>query len=236
MPTDRVGVLLLSPGKPGVGVTALDPASSIGKSCGDCVVRVLQGDPASLLPALNAAIPLAGTPSSVNNRPIGGEAVVLKVSVTNPQTDNGINAILLVEAFDANGLAASDSYATVELNVDPVTPDAEPGISGYQVRLVGGVGRVQLSGLSQQPGNNNPITEVRVEARVTNSGGTISSSRNFKVSELSIGSRDPLTPNTTDTQAPTRPFLLKAIWAFQAVISASLVAYVPSLEVKLPRA
>jgi uncharacterized repeat protein (TIGR01451 family) len=208
MPTDRVGVLLLSPGKPGVGVTALDPASSIGKSCGDCVVRVLQGDPASLLPALNAAIPLAGTPSSVNNRPIGGEAVVLKVSVTNPQTDNGINAILLVEAFDANGLAASDSYATVELNVDPVTPDAEPGISGYQVRLVGGVGRVQLSGLSQQPGNNNPITEVRVEARVTNSGGTISSSRNFKVSELSIGSRDPLTPNTTDTQAPTRPFLL----------------------------
>ena len=207
MPTDRVGVLLLSPGKPGAGVTALDPKSAIGKTCGECVVRVLQGDPATLLPALNAAIPLAGVPSS-NNRPIGGEASVLKVSVINPQTDNGINAIVLVEAFDANGLAASDSYATLELNVDPITPDAEPSISGYQVRLVGGVGRVQLSGLSQQPGNNNPITEVQIEARVTNSNGTISSSRNFKVSELSIGSRDPLTPTTSDTQAPVRPFLL----------------------------
>ncbi len=208
MPTDRVGVMLLSPGKPGAGVSALDPTSSIGKTCNECVVRVLQGDPATLLPALNAAIPLAGAPSSSSNRPIGGEATVLKVSVINPQTDNGINAIVLVEAFDANGLAASDSYATLELNVDPITPDAEPGISGYQVRLVGGVGRVQLSGLSQQPGNNNPITEVQIEARVSNSNGTISSSRNFKVSELSIGSRDPLTPNSTDTQAPARPFLL----------------------------
>ncbi len=208
MPTDRVGVLLLSPGKAGTGVTALDPSSAIGRTCGTCVVRVLQGDPATLLAALNAAIPLAGAPSSTNNRPIGGEATVLKVSVINPQTDNGINAIVLVEAFDKNGLAASDKYATLELNVDPITPDAEPGISGYQVRLVGGIGRVQLSGLSQQPGNNNPITEVQVQARVSNSGGTISSSRNFKVSELSIGSRDPLTPNTTDTQAPARPFLL----------------------------
>ena len=208
MPTDRVGVLLLSPGKPGVGVSALDPSSAIGKTCGECVVRVLQGDPTTLLPALNAAIPLAGAPSSSNDRPIGGEATILKVSVINPQTDNGMSAIVLVEAFDANGLAASDSYATLELNVDPITPDAEPGISGYQVRLVGGVGRVQLSGLSQQPGNNNPITEVQVEARVTNSNGTISSSRNFKVSELSVASRDPLTPNTTDTQAPARPFLL----------------------------
>jgi uncharacterized repeat protein (TIGR01451 family) len=208
MPADRVGVMLLTPGKAGAGLTALDPSSAIGKACGECVVRVLQGDPATLLPALGSAIPFGGTPTSANNRPIGRAATTLKVSVINPQTDNGISAVVLVEAFDENGLAASDSYATLEINVDPVTPDAEPGISGYQVRLIGGVGRVQLSGLSQQSGNNNPITEVRVEARVTNSNGTISSSRNFKVSELSTGSRDPLVPNTTDTQAPVRPFLL----------------------------
>jgi uncharacterized repeat protein (TIGR01451 family) len=208
MPADRVGVMLLTPGKANTGLNVLDPTSAIGKTCGECLVRVLQGDPAVLLPALNAAVPFGGPITEANTRPIGGEATTLKVSVINPQTDNGIAPILLVEAFDQNGLAASDSYATVELNVDPVTPDAEPNVSGYQVRLVGGIGRVQLSGLSQQFGNNNPVTEVRVEARITNSNGTISSSRNFKVSELSIGSRDPLAPSTTNSSAPDRPFLL----------------------------
>ena len=214
MPADRVAAIVAIPGARSAdgnrNDARIDPNSAMGKILGLGDLRVLQGDP-SILEALNLAIPFQGDASSATNaaRPQGGPAISLKVSVERPTTDSLDRPTLLVEAFDKDGLPANDEFVTVELSVDPVDPDAQPGIPGYQVALENGVGRVRLQNLSGGVSGQStpPVTEVRVEARVTNANGTISSSNNFKVgaSSSSVNAPDPLQPGTAATVGVDRP-------------------------------
>ncbi len=210
MPADRVAVIVALPGARSAdgnrNDARIDPNSAMGKILGLGDLRVLQGDP-SILEALNLAIPFTGEAGAGNERPQGGPATSLKVSVERPTTDSVDRPTLLIEAFDKDGLPANDEFVTVELSVDPVEADAQPGIPGYQVALENGVGRVRLQNLSGGVSGQStpPVTEVRVEARVINENGTISSSSNFKVTEFSLTASNPLAPNSTNTTAISRP-------------------------------
>lgn len=53
-----------------------------------------------------------------------------------------------VRALDAAGRGVAGSYLTLSSNLDPLTPDAEPNVSGYQIRLQDGEGILELRPLT----------------------------------------------------------------------------------------
>ncbi len=210
MPQDRVAVVAAIPSRSANGLSGvrIAPDSALGKIIGTGDLVVLQGD-ANILELLGQAVPFAGATTNTDARPQGGQARSVRVRVENPTTDSIDNPSIIVEAFDADGLPASDMYATLESSVDMLDPDAAPSIPGYQVRLENGVGRVRLQNLSNSASqqNFNPITEVRVEARISNDNGNISSTQNFRVTSngLTANNPTPLQPNSTNTTAVDRP-------------------------------
>jgi uncharacterized repeat protein (TIGR01451 family) len=138
-------------------------------------------------------------------------AVKLEIKLERNTTDPTDQPVLTVRAFDASGNPAKDEFATLEINVEPLTPDAEPNISGYQVRLVNGVARVRLRDLGRGEGEVTPTIEIKVEARVTNENGTISSSLSFNSSELALNSSNPLLPDVTPVSASERPLVASGL-------------------------
>jgi uncharacterized repeat protein (TIGR01451 family) len=213
MPKDRIAVILASPKSRSASdqrTAMLDPNSSIGRELGNAELRVIVGDP-SVLNLLSQA-----TPTSQNagaNNGLGGTAVLLRVSAIRATTDPIYQAVIVVEAFDNDGKPANDQFATLAFNVEPRTPDADPDQTGYQVKLVSGIGRVELEWIDGKPGDNNPINTVKVEARISNDNGIITSSQNFKVIDLNA-----LTPDSSNTavNAGNRPLVASGLVSVQA--------------------
>ncbi len=191
-------------GKPNQG-QQIDPASVIGKLVGQGQVRLVQGE-TEALENLSKAAPI-GSNSTVLTRAVGGAATTIKLRGEHLTTDSAGQASIVVEALDKDGNPASDTFVTLELNVEPATPDAASELTGYQVKLENGVGRVRLVNLGGNLGDNNPIPTVIAQARITNANGTVSSSTQFKVSELSINASDNLQPTALPVGAAPRPWV-----------------------------
>ncbi len=216
MPADRIAVIAAIPSSrtaAGPRGATIAPDSALAKLIGTGDLIVLQGDNSILIP-LAQAVQFNGQTSGAAATPAltGGPATTVRVSVARPTTDSIDQPQIVVEAFDANGLPASDQFATLEANVDIVDPDADPDTTGYQVRLLNGVGRVRVANLSggNANANANPIGEVRVEARVSNENGVISSSQKFTASSftaLNATASANLEPTSTNTSAVLRPFV-----------------------------
>ena len=213
MPEDRVGVIAVLPARSASTArsdTRIVPGSPLERLTGPGELLVLQGS-SGLLTVLGNAVPFSASSSDLAaaQRPVGGIATTLRVRVERPTTDSIDAPTIVVEAFDRNGLPASDAFATLEANVDFVDRDAAPLEGGYQVKLVGGVGRARMQSLSGGVANqsNPPITDVKIEARVTNATGTISSSTAYRVGDpsSSIAAPNPLQPTNTSTTAVSRP-------------------------------
>jgi uncharacterized repeat protein (TIGR01451 family) len=210
MPADRVAVIAAIPARSADGPRGARIAadSPLGRLVGTGDLVVLQGSP-DILNVLELALPFGGTSTNAATRPQGGAATTVRVRVENGTTDSLDNPMIVVEAFDKDGLPANDEYATLESSVDIISPDAAPSIPGFQVRLENGVGRVRLQNLNNSASQQdfNPITEVRIEARVSNDNGNISSSQNFRVGSngLTAANPNPLQPTTVSTTAASRP-------------------------------
>jgi uncharacterized repeat protein (TIGR01451 family) len=209
MPQDRVAVIAIVPARPANTartVPTVDPQSTLGRLTGPGELQVLQGDP-SILTDLARAVPYTG--SSATGRPVGGPATRLVVRAERATTDSIDQPTIVVEAFDRDGLPANDAFATLQTNVDLVDRDANPLEPGYQVALTGGIGRARVQNLSGGVANqsSSPVTEIRVEARITNSNGVITSSNAFRVNEISsaVAAPNPLQPSSTPTTAVDRP-------------------------------
>ncbi len=210
VPSDPSAILLLpqtrAVGKPRQGAT-LDPSSAIGKLVGQGEVRLVQGD-AAALENLSKAVPMGGAASgNTVQRTLGEPAATIKLSGEHLTTDPADQASLIVTAFDKDGNPANDMFITLELNVEPATPDAAPELAGYQVKLENGVGRVRLVNLGGNLGDNTPIPTVTAQARVTNANGTVSSSTQFKVGELAVNASDNLQPSALPVSATARPWV-----------------------------
>jgi len=74
---------------------------------------------------------------------VGGTAQI-QVLATQMLADGSTPLRVKFRALDAFGNLASLSSVTVRTNLEPRTPDANPGESGYQVRLEGGEGVLEL--------------------------------------------------------------------------------------------
>jgi uncharacterized repeat protein (TIGR01451 family) len=205
MPRDRVGVLLVLPNSRSAGeprnTVKLDPNSTVGKLVGQGELRLVQGD-TSVLEAFANARPFGTAPAaSATTQEVGGPAVRIRISPLRLTDDPVSQPALLIEAFDQNGKPANDPFVTLEVTPEPSTPDAAPNLPGYQARLENGVAIVQLSNLSQAYNQNPPVTEVTAEARITNAGGTISSSLRFNAADLNVTQLEPSAfPVTTQTR------------------------------------
>jgi uncharacterized repeat protein (TIGR01451 family) len=212
MPADRVAVIAAIPSRSADGPrgTRIAADSPLGKLVGIGDLVVLQGSP-DILNILDQAIPFGGTATDAATRPQGGAATVIRVRVENGTTDSIDNPMIIIEAFDANGLPANDEYATLESSADIISADAAPSLPGFQVRLENGVGRARLQNLSNSASQQdfNPITQIRIEARISNDNGNISSSQNFRVGTngLTADSPNPLQPTTNNTSAVSRPIV-----------------------------
>jgi uncharacterized repeat protein (TIGR01451 family) len=211
MPEDRVAAIVVIPARSADGARGvrISPNSPLGRLVGTGDLVVVQGSP-DILNVLDQAIPFGGsTADTANTRPVGGVATRVRVRVENGTTDSIDNPQIVVEAFDQDGLPASDEYATIEASVDIISPDAQPSVPGFQVRLENGVGYVRLQNLSNSASNQNfdPIAQVKIEARINNQNGEISSSQNFRVTSngLTAANPNPLQPTAVNTTAVSRP-------------------------------
>jgi hypothetical protein len=211
MPEDRVAAIVVIPARSADGArgTRISANSPLGRLVGTGDLVVVQGSP-DILNLLDQAIPFGGsTADTANTRPVGGAATRVRVRVENGSTDSIDNPQIVVEAFDADGLPASDEYATIESSVDIISPDAQPGVAGFQVRLENGVGYVRLQNLSNSASQQNfdPVALVKIEARVSNQNGVISSSQDFRITSngLTAANPNPLQPTSINTSAVSRP-------------------------------
>ncbi|MFN3266088.1 MAG: DUF11 domain-containing protein, partial [Deinococcales bacterium] len=211
MPEDRVAALAAIPARSAGAARGvrIDPSSPLGRIVGNSDLVIVQGSP-DILNVLAQALPFAGTAADIAvSRPVGGAATRVRVGLVNGTTDSIDNPQIMVEAFDRDGLPASDEYATLESSVDILSPDAQPSVPGFQVRLANGVGYVRLQNLSNSASQQNfdPIALVRVEARVSNENGIISSSESFRVTStgLTAATPNPLQPTIANTSAVSRP-------------------------------
>ena len=215
MPADRIAVIAAIPSSRSAGAprsTAIAPGSPLAKLLGTGDLIVLQGDNSILIP-LAQAVQFSANASNPSAPALqGGPATTVRVSLARGTTDSIDQPQIVIEAFDANGLPANDAFATLESSVAIVDPDADPDTTGYQVRLTNGVGKVRIANLSGGTGNANanPIGELRIEARVSNVNGFISSSEKFTAAgftALNATSSNSLEPATTNTSAVLRPFV-----------------------------
>ncbi|PNY82380.1 hypothetical protein [Deinococcus koreensis] len=179
----------------------LDPASELEAALGVGDLRQLAGE-GDLVAALIAAQPLSPNVPSPDTAVTYGPATTLRLTPLRITSDPADAPTLLVEALDAGGQPANDPYVTLSVVPEPVTPDAAPLESGYQVRMVGGQGRVRLSTPGPDPRRAATLDVVRAEARVTNETGTVTSSTRFKLSEVWV--RNPA-PQETAVEGSPRP-------------------------------
>jgi uncharacterized repeat protein (TIGR01451 family) len=207
MPKDRVGAILFLPSR---GASAardglrLEPASPLGQRLGAGELRLLAGDP-SLLKALLESQPVT------DQRPVGGPAKSIRVHGERISNDPSDAPVLVIEALDAQGNPANDSFVTLELSADPITPDAAPEIPGYQAKLEHGVARVRL-GILGRLGDVSLPNDLVVAARISNTNGTISANERFTVDAF----KPNLEPNALPVNATDRPWVAAGLVSLQA--------------------
>ncbi|MDW8425437.1 MAG: DUF11 domain-containing protein [Meiothermus sp.] len=171
-PQDRLGVILQTREARSAGKPRTPQAQPFLGSLGD--VRVLLGEP-GLLQALAQAQPIRRSERADFSLVQGGGApATLQVYPSGPlTTDRADQPELTIVVRDAQGNPANVGYVTVNVRPEPEEPDAEPGLPGYQVRVVNGEARLPLSSLGTRLQGGSPdwvevlvmAGEVRQEAR-----------------------------------------------------------------------
>jgi hypothetical protein len=207
MPQDRAGAILFVPSRAASAARdglRLEPASPLGQRLGAGELRLLAGDP-SLLKALLESQPLP------DQRPIGGLAKTIRVYGERLSNDPSDAPVLVIEALDAQGNPANDSFVTLELSADPITPDAAPELPGYQAKLEYGVARVRL-GILGRLGDASLPNDLVVAARIGNTNGTISANERFSVDAF----KPNLEPNALPVNAMDRPWVAAGLVSLQA--------------------
>jgi uncharacterized repeat protein (TIGR01451 family) len=211
MPEDRVAAFLALPSNRSAGVprNPIAADSPMGRLLGAGELRQLQGDP-SILGVLAQALPFAGSSGTATTvpRPVGGFATSLRVTAVRPTTDSADQPSIKFEAFDKDGLPAKDEFVTIQINADPADPDAAPALTGYQVRLQNGVGLLRLQSLQTRALDTLPQDTLRVDARIANPNGVVSSSHDFRIDDFSVLAQNPIDPNATPIAASSRPTIL----------------------------
>jgi uncharacterized repeat protein (TIGR01451 family) len=207
MPQDHAGAILFVPSR---GASAardglrLEPASPLGQRLGAGELRLLAGDP-SLLKSLLESQPVP------DQRPVGGPAKSIRVHGERISNDPSDAPVLVIEAFDVQGNPANDSFVTLELSADPITPDAAPELPGFQAKLERGVARVRL-GILGRLGDVSLPNDVVVAARISNTNGTISANERFSIDSF----KPNLEPNALPVNATDRPWVAAGLVSLQA--------------------
>ncbi|MFC6592707.1 hypothetical protein ACFP81_12355 [Deinococcus lacus] len=75
---------------------------------------------------------------------LAGAVSEVKVTPLQLVADGSTPLRLKVETLDALGKHTAQSYLTVDSNLEPLIPDAEPGVAGYQLRIRDGEGLLEL--------------------------------------------------------------------------------------------
>ncbi|WP_287370043.1 hypothetical protein [Oceanithermus sp.] len=102
----------------------------------------LVGDP--LKQAYEGARPLAGREGAPARVVRPGEPGTVAVEPVAAVADGRTPLRVRVMRFGEDGEPAGDGYLTLQTSPEPATPDADPELSGYQVRLQDGVAEVEL--------------------------------------------------------------------------------------------
>jgi uncharacterized repeat protein (TIGR01451 family) len=186
------------------------PNSILGSLVGTGELVLLEGN-AEVIQMLQSANGVNGILLNDLRPETKGPAVKLEVKLERPTNDPSDQPVLTIRALDASGNPANDEFVTLEINVEPQTPDAAPEIPGYQVLLNNGVARVRLRDIGRGEGEVAPTVDVKVEARVSNENGTVSSSLSFNTSELALNSSNPLLPSVTSVVASERPLVASGL-------------------------
>jgi uncharacterized repeat protein (TIGR01451 family) len=160
-PADRLGVVLQTPQTRSAGTPRTPGQQPFLGSLGD--VRVLIGAP-GLLEALAQARPIQQSDlADLRLVQGGGSPATLQVYPSRPlTTDRADQPELTIVVRDAQGNPANVGFVTVNVQPEPRDPDAEPGVPGYQVRVVNGEARLPLSNLGLRTQGGSP-DEVQVE-------------------------------------------------------------------------
>ena len=98
----------------------------------------------ALRPGRNSIQALSGDERSGIEVFVAGRPAAIVVSPERAVADGRSPIELNVSVRDAAGLAIGDGYVVVQSPLEPVAPDAAPGLSGYRVALHDGVGRLRL--------------------------------------------------------------------------------------------
>jgi uncharacterized repeat protein (TIGR01451 family) len=178
----------------------LDPSSAVGKLIGLGEYRLLQGDKVYLA-AFATARPAELGAARVA---VGGPATAIRIVALRNTTEPVDQPSLLIEAFDAEGNPANDEFVTLTTSPEPYDPDASAAV-GYQAKLVDGSAIVRLQPVGPGPGRNVTQSNVKAEARITNGGGTVSSSATFRSTDLSGPS---LSPNKAGVEGASRGWII----------------------------
>jgi uncharacterized repeat protein (TIGR01451 family) len=180
--------------------SGLDPSSAAGKLVGLGEYRLLQGDKAYLTAFANARPAELGA-ARVG---VGGPATTIRIVALRNTTEPVDQPGLLIEAFDSEGNPANDEYVTLTTTPEPYEPDASSMV-GYQAKLVNGSAIVRLQPVGPGPQRNVTQPEVKAEARISNSNGTVSSSATFRSIDLSGPS---LAPSNAGVEGASRGWII----------------------------
>lgn len=160
-PQDRLGVILQTPETRSAGKPRTPQGQPFLGSLGD--VRVLVGEP-GLLQALAQAQPIQRSDlADLSLVQGGGAPATVQIYPSRPlTTDRADQPELTIVVRDALGNPANVGFLTAKVRPEPEEPDAEPGVPGYQVRVVNGEARLPLSNLGTRLQGGSP-DEVEVE-------------------------------------------------------------------------
>jgi uncharacterized repeat protein (TIGR01451 family) len=179
----------------------LDPASAAGKLVGLGEYRLLQGDQAYLA-SFAAARP--GELGAARGE-VGGPAAGIRITALRNTTEPVDQPSVLIEAFDNDGNPANDEFVTLTTTPEPYDPDAAPAIAGYQAKLVNGSAAVRLQPVGPGPQRDVTQPNIKAEARITNTEGTISSSATFRSADLTGPS---LAPTKATVEGSSRGWII----------------------------
>jgi hypothetical protein len=207
MPKDRVGVILVSNGRPAATVgsseenrPSLSKTNPFGLAGNE--LRLLEGD-ASVLTALQ------GLGAQAVARVVGGPVSIINIQLegSNDLIDRGV---IVIEAFDQSGLYANDAFVTLESSAEPLMPDAAPEIPGYQAKLENGLARIPVRLGSTEA--NIQQADVSIVASI----GTVTGYGQYAVETDSNSSGDQ--PNSLELPVPAaeRPLVAAGVLKLEA--------------------
>jgi hypothetical protein len=218
IPSDPAIILILPTRSSADSRTRVATNSVLGQLVGEGELVLIEGNP-EVLEMLQAANSSEGVALNDLRPETKGAAVKIELTLERPTNDPSDQPVLTVRALDAAGNSASDEFATLEINLEPITPDAAPEIPGYQVLLQNGIARVRLRDIGRGEGEVAQTVDVKAEARIENENGTITSSLDFNTSQLAINSSNPLTPDVTPVIASERPLVASGLAGVQFGVS-----------------